>query len=957
GIAKRLAVSAGDTQIGDVIGTPSYMAPEQAAGKLEQIGPATDIYGLGVILYEMLTGRVPLLGPTTLDTLLLIRTEEPVPPRRFQPQVPRDLETICLKCLQKDPADRYTTAGALADDLHRFLVGEPIQARPTPLWERAWKWARRRPAVASLSVAVVLVAAVGFALVAWQWQRAESKATAETLAKRSAQEKTRQAEQLLAQTSLTQGRALCDGGDIGRGLLWMVRSLQLATRSGDRDQARVARANMSAWEPYLIRPQGDCPHDGWAWAVAISPDGRTLATGGTDRLAKLWDTRIGQPKGQAMPHDYPVWAVAFSPDGKWLLTGAGPLEGRRGEARLWDASTGAASGAALPHTARVTDVHFSPNGRTFLTVCDDGAQLWSTVTRKPLRPALRHPGLKTDDEALQHLVARFSPDGRRVATGGDDGTAQLWEAATGLPIGKRLKCTGQVRAVAFSPIGRLLATGCDNGDVQLWDGASGFRHGPILRHRGRIKGLTFSPDGQLLAAGGAVDRVDPQTGVRQSLGGDVQLWRMDAGLTAGPSLWHPAVVWAVSFSPDGRLLMTASQDTAVRFFLPMTGQQVGRDLGSEGTVTKVGWNATGTLAYSSSAGGNLSQGHLWGLPGESELPLPLFLSDGVSSLAIGPDDRTLLTGSRDGQAQLWDLATGRRLGALRHGGAVQAVAFSPDGKTLLTGSAAGKVRLWDRRTLRLRQPPLSVRRPLALAESPDGKLLIVGTSDSTIQWRETATGHILGTENAGIREIRSLTFRDRGQTLDAIGDGGVASWDWSTRRLLRRAETPNCHAAGFLPDGRLALRVVNAGAELRDAATPDKPGHRLLEAAGAITSMVSSPDGRYAFVTGRDNLTRLWDLAAGQPVGPTLARDEGHATVVFSADSHKVAAGTPDGRVCVWCIPQAGEEPVEKVQARIELLTGLKLDDQGMIEQLAADDIRQLRHSLDEPAGGGSLSP
>src|SRR5262249_20485740 len=169
-----------------IMGPPSFRAPEQAEGRVKEVGPATDVYSLGAILYDLLTGRPPFRGQTLLDTLDLVRTQESVPPSRLQPKCPRDLEVICLKCLQKEPRKRYASAAELADDLRRFLDGESIRARPAGAWERAVKWARRRPAVAALSAAILLVTCAGIVLVFWQWQRAEAKADAEAVAKEEA---------------------------------------------------------------------------------------------------------------------------------------------------------------------------------------------------------------------------------------------------------------------------------------------------------------------------------------------------------------------------------------------------------------------------------------------------------------------------------------------------------------------------------------------------------------------------------------------------------------------------------------------------------------------------------------------------------------------------------------------------------------------------------------------------
>lgn len=234
GIAKWIAEDSGHTEHGDVLGTATYMAPEQAAGNLQQIGPATDIYSVGVVLYELLTGRVPLQGITTLETLALARGEEPVAPRKLQPHIPRDLETICLKCLEKEPSARYATAADLANDLRRFLNHEPIHARPVTFWERGLKWARRRPAVAALSLALLLVGVSGVAAVTWQWRQAEHLAAEEAVLRSRAEENERRIESLSASMMLDRAAMLCESGEVRRGLLWMVDALDSSRRADDQ---------------------------------------------------------------------------------------------------------------------------------------------------------------------------------------------------------------------------------------------------------------------------------------------------------------------------------------------------------------------------------------------------------------------------------------------------------------------------------------------------------------------------------------------------------------------------------------------------------------------------------------------------------------------------------------------------------------------------------------------------
>jgi tRNA A-37 threonylcarbamoyl transferase component Bud32 len=385
GLAKQLTDQTGPTSTGAILGTPRYMAPEQAAGRNQEVGPPTDVYALGAILYETLTGRPPFGAATPLETALQVVSQEPVPPTVFQPQVPRDLETICLKCLHKEPRKRYAAAADLAEDLHHFLEGRPIQARRSSWVERAWRWGRRNPALAIVGGLAVcgLLAITILALIFWVRESAHAGDLATALDRaqseqRLAEERRWIADRQTALMAMDRGLNECEQGEIGQGLVWLAHSLRLAQQLDDPPLERFIRLSLAAWSRQNPHLQACVSHPHWVFGIRLSRDGcRAASLHALSRTVACWNTATGEPLFPPLVHPGLVCDAAFCPDGRFLLTAAEP-----DSVHVWNLATGDRVGELPPLPERVYGVAFSPDGKSFLSRSLTAVRLWETATRQ-----------------------------------------------------------------------------------------------------------------------------------------------------------------------------------------------------------------------------------------------------------------------------------------------------------------------------------------------------------------------------------------------------------------------------------------------------------------------------------------------------------------------------------------------------------------------------------------------
>jgi WD40 repeat protein len=856
GLAKQLPAApggpagAGPTLTGQILGTPSYMAPEQARNKAD-VGPPTDVYALGGILYHLLTARPPFDGESALEVLDQVRSAEPVPPGRLRRRVPRDLDTITLKCLHKEPRRRYPSAAELADDLRRFLGGQPIRARPVGAGERALKWVRRRPAAAAAYG--LLVTAVVFGLggggATWLWRRAEVargdlKKAHDAL--EHALQGEREAKRRLTEHSYADTIYLAQHEwDVGN----VAVARELLRQAGDLQEELTPGHRPWEWH-YLNRAvhpevavlQGHTV--GSVRCVAFSPDGHRAATGGNDGTARLWDAASGRELAVLRGHASGVAAVAFSPDGRRLATASVDRT-----ARLWDVASGTQFAVLEGHLSQLDAVAFSPDGGRVATASGDRTlRLWDAASGKSVAV------LEGGHTGLVAALA-FSPDGRRLATAGDDRTARLWDAASG----KQLVLRGHdafVEAVAFSPDGRRLATAGADRTARLWDAASGEQLAVLEGHRSGVAAVAFSPDGRRLATAGHE--------------GTARLWDAASGTPLAVLEGHTERVRCIAFSPDGGRLATASDDRTARVWDAASGKPLAALRGHGG---------------------------------------------GLTSVAFSPDGSRLATASDDGTARLWDPTFRRLLTLLEgHRGELHAVAFSPDGGRLATAGNDGTARLWDAASgTQLAVLEGQTCLVAAVAFGPDGRRLATASFDGTVRVLEAATGQEVLSLKGHTTPVWSVCFSPDGRRLASASrvwderrwewvPGEVKVWDAQTghEQLTLKGRAGAVSSVCFSPDGgRLATAGHDGTARLWDAAS-GQPLGALRGHDGVVNSVAFGPEGGRLATASSDGTARLWDAASGQPLAVLRGHDASVDAVAFSPDGCRLATASFDRTARLW---------------------------------------------------------
>jgi WD40 repeat protein/tetratricopeptide (TPR) repeat protein len=967
-----------------MVGTPHYMAPEQFRTDSDAVTPAADGYALGVLLYELLTGRVPFRQKDLMELLVQVRETPPAPPRQRVPTLPRDLDSICLKCLEKEPSRRYASALALAEDLRRFQQGEPTQARPVRPLVRAWLWARRRPALAGLILGIVVAVLGGSGASLYFGFQALRRAAEADQAKGRAQQARAESDLRAAQLALREGLAQCEAGAVDRGLFTLLDALRQAPDDAG-DFRRVVRANLAAWGRQLpvLRHAVVFPEDNQQppFVRFVGADGETFLTAKRHGGLRTWDTATGQSVNLSwhLPDGEKVYDV--SPDGTWIATISGSTEA----GTLRDLATGQVIVGGLQHrcpdgTATRTWLIANRSGRVALSrgYATDSSRFWVLGTGAELPLSYRHQGgseeyLAQDRDGRDVLLAfPGNPEGQR---GDVPLTVECWDVASGrrleafrpaVGVDPRVRWDGRtVLSISGDEFVSPLDPGAGyDGTVRWWDPATGRLVDAPWRPRRTAMFSTLSGDSLVLAA-----RCDDQRGRLYDLASGLQRGG-DIPLAADSGEAHSR---RLAVSPDGGLVLTAATDGTFRLWqtrgsrLQASAASNPRARGapqSGQTFLPTAFRPDGRVAVVFPPPPERSRPSvLVDVPSGQALGRPLHL-EGARHLAFSPDSRLVALAVHPNLPppvlRIWDAATGRpRTPPLASPKLIHGLAFNPDGLTLAVAGVGGTA-LWDVEGATIRAFLAEDTTAYRGVFRPDGRRLAVASKSGWSRkgegagfrlWDPTTArpvGAFVSTPpfpEGG--EFLWLAFAEGGRTLRVFHapTGRLYAHDAETGAargeslVLRPAEQ-----VAFGPDGRLlATSFPNGTVRLWDAAT-GAALEPLLQSPFPVVSLQFNGDGTVVAGVCQDNAVRLWDTATRLPLGPPLLHRASVLSVAFRTDGTVVTV-TTTGRTQTWPVPEPVADDLERIQLWIEATGGVQLQGEEVV-LLGVDEWRRKKEQL-----------
>jgi WD40 repeat protein/serine/threonine protein kinase len=888
-IEQRLTEKTVYTQFGTLVGTFEYMSPEQAEMNAFGVDTRSDIYSLGVLLYELLTGTTPLERPRLRDAAFveivrMIKEEEPprpsvrlstsgalakvaaarkTDPAKLSKLVRGELDWVVMKCLEKNRTRRYESASSLARDVERYLEDKPVEAGPPSTWYRFSKLARRNKAALTTAAVVAAALILGTAVSIWQAIRASQAERVARLNEKDALDAKEQAVQ--RSDELRRENYVADMNMAQHA--WDSNNLARFRELLDRHRPKPGETDLRGFEWYYLHRQLHQDlltvkaHVGDARMVAYTVDGKKLFSFGTSQPPEA---------------------------GKYI-------ENLPSELKLWDAATGRQLTLSLKGpTDKVTCATLSPDGKYLAAGCRDKiVRVWDLGTGEliPLQGhtygSSVHIGFSHDGKRVISLANKIKEDGREIGS-----EIKVWDIATHEAIASFDKLPASL-SCALSPDGKLAAaSGIGSAIVRLWDVTSG-RELPSLGDAGRWGGVVaFSPDGKRLAFGGMRG---------------VNIWDVATGKSLATYRGASEFILGAAFSPDGKRLATASPLGLVELWDTATGQKVRTIKGHAGGVWSVAFSPDGEHLASAGSDGALK---VWDTKGDSD-PITIPVSRGDWFSLLSPDGQTVLTGIADNTIRLWDAATGQpRDITIRCPHRIRGFDVRPDWKRMAVLDAGNKVTIWDLETGKaVRTVPNVAEGASDVAISPDGKLLALLLKGGTIKLWDLDKSVEFPAIQAFEDDLYGVNFSPDGARLLGVSSSGTLKlFDAATGRelLTKRLGDFGIQSIRWSPDGK-RLAVAGYASRYRTGEiqileldsgrqiTPPLKGHSAL-----VRMVAFSPDGQRLAGGGIDKTVKIWDLTTGQEILTLKGNTDMITCVHFLSDGCRLMSVAMDGTVRVW---------------------------------------------------------
>ena len=863
GLAKSLTDESDLTQEATFLGTIAYSSPEQIHDA-RNVDRRADIYGMGASMYRCLANRAPFAGGTDTEKISKVLSDDPVAITVLNESVSRDFEAVCLKCMEKKPENRYSTAAELANDLENIIANRPTSARPIGRVGRVVKWFRREPAIGSLAIAVAsLLIAIGI-VSAIGWRNSIESNVELSSANRK--------------TTSTLARS----------------NFHLAWARWDQQRPQEARILLDSIpkserfvEWHFSRRLFDGSqrtlygHTMPIYSLDVSPDGKTIATGSSSGKIILWDLGSGTELATLAQHDGLINCVKFSPCGEWLASC-----GEDHSIRIWDIKTASQLFEIQGHDAVVRGVAFSSDGKFLVSASNDNTlKVWKLNAGSP--PSLVFTLLGHTDEVA---CVEFSPDGSIIATGSHDGTIKLWPADNLAEEPKTLSGHGShVRDLAFSPDGSKLASaGYIDATVRIWDCESG-QQLSILSHVDRVVTCAFSPDGQRIASCGYDSKI--------------RIWEVATSKLVDVLVGHAGRVWEVEFTKLPNELVSIGVDNTVKIWDLSSPYSVQSVFGEEQQIHKPDQNPDSDLKF-------------WQFP-----EIVAQLQQHQKSKTKKLSDFTVLNENRiakgevDGTVSVFQLPEYKKLSSWQaHDKTVRSLAFCPQSNRLLTGEIENHdnqphlIRLWDLDTHELLAEYQGHNREIRdLAFSPNGKHFSSGSGDSTIKIWNLETGENVTTLRGHKDAIFSIAYHPSGtRLLSGCLDGTIKIWDLQNNVELLTLDSSDQRVLALAfddsGDGFYSRLGSNQHIDREISAWNSSPykqvrlsGHQDL-----ATTVALSPDEKWIASGSHDGTAIVWDRKTLQPIEILTGAGDQVRLVSFSDDGNYLEAIDKVGNRAVW---------------------------------------------------------